>query len=176
MRASGCTPTAYRDPELLRHRKDAPSLRTENHSAHTRNKPQRTQTPPVRCTMPITFNLAGVTHGALNGPLDDPITEEVFDRLRGGSACLVPDEHDADAILVCLVVGQMTEAGPNDAELTFAVHGGYVPAALLATAHADNWCDRDWTIADIGTWTPPGQNRTVPYCRLTCEDAPAQQQ
>ena len=137
-----------------------------------------------RHTMPA-FNVAGVTHGALNGALNDALNEvqwaddnDLEMRIRAVNLLANPEnEHDPNAIRVELwVADELDEDGDNEAWNWRNYHIGYVPAALLATAHADNWCDRDWTIADIGTWTPPGQNRTVPYCHLTSDDAPAQQQ
>ena len=131
------------------------------------------------------FNVAGVTHGALNGALNDALNEvqwaddnDLEMRIRAVNLLANPEnEHDPNAIRVELwVADELDEDGDKEDWNWRNYHIGYVPAALLATAHADNWCDRDWTVADIGTWTPPGQNRTVPYCRLTSEDAPAQQQ
>ena len=130
--------------------------------------------------MSITFSVAGVTHGALSDAEFPNETERNdFDLLFcvANLRANPENEHDPNAIRVELWLADDWDEDGDNQDLNWRVwHIGYVPAALLATAHADNWCDRDWAIAAIGTWTPPGQHRTVPYCRLTSEDAPTQHQ
>eukprot|EP01044_Picomonas_judraskeda_P009680 COSAG03_NODE_1194_length_4592_cov_10.034498_2_plen_134_part_00 len=133
--------------------------------------------------MPITFNVAGVTHGALNDiefPNEMDWADENDFEMRIRAVNLLPhseNEHDPNAIRVELwVADEYDEDGDNEAWNWSNYRIGYVPANLLDTAHANDWCNRVWTIDAIGTWTPPGQNHTAPYCRLTSEDAPAQQQ
>ena len=121
-----------------------------------------------------TFNVAGVTHGALNDvefPNEmhwDDDENDFHMRIRAVNLLMQPqNEHNSNAIGVELwVEDKWDENGEREAWNWRNYHIGYVPAALLTTAHADNWCDRDWTIDAIGAWTPPGHNRTVPYCRL----------
>ena len=124
--------------------------------------------------MPTIFNLAGVTHGALHNGAIPPT--------RYGDIMHVyleedpENEHDARAIAVYAVL----EAGADQELAPWAYRIGYAPADLLDTAHANNWCNCVWTIADIGTWAPrapnlPEQDRVVPYCRLSLVAAPTQQ-
>jgi hypothetical protein len=128
--------------------------------------------------MHSTFNVAGVTHGALH---DGTILPERYGHIVHVYLEADPDnEHDADAIAVYAVIEQQGGADGADAGIAWAYRIGYVPAGRLAAAHRNGWCDRVWTVQEMGTWSPrapnlPQRDRVVPYCRLMSVTVPAPQ-